>query len=191
MIRSFAAAAALLTTAVLTGCGSTDSHSEPGTAPAPAASSPAAAATDPDTGYIDVEIGKPFQISNQDGPTATVTLLQVEIDPVCTTRFGTPTPPAGTNVALEFDVETTSTPPDKYISYLWFEELTPENYTRRLPIPSETCIGDREEFGSNWNPNSKYRGWVLVDISNPESDLLMSDIWDSRMPPEIHRIPLN
>ncbi|MBF6138104.1 hypothetical protein IU501_34615 [Nocardia otitidiscaviarum] len=186
MTRPIIGAAAIL---VLTaGCGSSDS-SEPA-ATQPAATAAATVTGAPASPYKEVTVGEPFQISNENGPTAAVTLLQIEIDPTCTTQFGDITPPEGTNVALEFDVQTTANPPVKYISDAWFEELTPEDYNRRLPRASDLCIADREGFGRDFLPNSKYRGWVLVDVSNPASSLLMSDIWDGRPVPEIHRIQL-
>ncbi|WP_029926363.1 hypothetical protein [Nocardia otitidiscaviarum] len=186
MIRSTTAAIVTAAAAIITmaGCGSSDTPSTATTAAAPAATET------PASPYKEVTVGEPFTISNENGPTATVTLLQIEIDPTCTTKFGDITPPEGTNVALEFDVQTTANPPVKYISDAWFEELTPEDYNRRLPRASDLCIADRERFGRGFLPNSKYRGWVLVDVSNPASSLLMSDIWDGRPLPEIHRIQL-
>jgi hypothetical protein len=176
------AAAAIL---ALTGCSSDDAQ--------PAAAEPAPPASDTaatEAGPIDVTIGQPFQISDKDGPTATVTVVSVEVDPQCTDMFGEPTPPAGTNVALQLEVQTTDNPPLKYISDVWFDELTPDGYTKNPPAANDLCIGDRESFDSDPAPNSKYRGWVLVDVSDPKSSLLMSDIWDGRTPPETHRIPI-
>ncbi|MGA6208079.1 hypothetical protein ACPESR_25330 [Nocardia testacea] len=175
------AAATLL---ALTSCSSDD--------PQPAAAEPAAPASDTtaQAGPIDVTIGQPFEISNQKGPTATVTVISVEVAPQCTDMFGEPTPPAGTNVALELEVQTTDNPPLKYISDVWFDELTPDGYTKNPPAANDLCIGDRESFDRDPAPNSKYRGWVLVDVSDPKSSLLMSDIWDGRTPPETHRIPI-
>ncbi|TLF96768.1 hypothetical protein FEK35_27135 [Nocardia cyriacigeorgica] len=172
---------------VLTSCSSDNSESA-GSQPASDATATAGAG---ETAYTEVAVGQPFQISNEEGPTATVTVVDIEIDPTCTTAYGTPTPPQGTNVALLLDVQTTANPPIKYISDAWFDELTPDGYTKSIPSPSETCIADREHFTSDPAPNSKYRGWILLDVSNPGSSLLMSDIWDGRTPPATYRIPIS
>lgn len=185
-------AAALVAVAfILAGCGSSDSEPQAVTTIGTQATTTAAAApAKSPEGYIDVKVGAPFEISNEKGTTATVTLLKVEINPTCTTQFGDRPAPPGTNVALEFDVQTTATPPSRYLSEYWFEELTPKDYNRKIPMSDDLCIGDREGFGKVWSPNSKYRGWVLLEVSDPQSSLLLSDFTDSRMPPEIHRITL-
>ncbi|MGI5216241.1 hypothetical protein [Nocardia sp. CA-290969] len=182
MVAAALAAAAILT---LAGCSSDDTD----TATAALATTPVTA----DTGAsapIDVAVGTPFEISNQNGPTATVTVVSIEVDPQCATQFGTVEPAAGTRVALELDVATTGNPPLKYISDQWFQELAPDGYTKDMPAANDLCIADRETFDKNWTANAKYRGWVLVDVSDPASSLLMSDIWDTRTPRETHRIPI-
>ncbi|MEV5391917.1 hypothetical protein [Nocardia farcinica] len=176
-------AAALALT--VTGCSSDDSDTAPAAQTTPALAPASAPAPAPD-----VQIGVPFQISNAKGPTATVTLTAIEIDPKCTTSYGQRPTPAGTHVALEFDVATTANPPTKWISELWFDEETPDGYTKKLPNSDDLCLADRDDLATTWAPNSKYRGWVLVEVSDPRSTLLMKDIWDGRTTPEVHRIPL-
>ncbi|MBF6276994.1 hypothetical protein [Nocardia nova] len=178
-------AVALITAAALAGCSSDDNttaHADTGTTPAKA---PATAAP------IPVAIGQPFLISNSKGHTGMVTVDKIEINPTCTTKFGPVQPPKGTNVALELDVQTNQNPPSTYITNAWFQELTPDGYTKRPPMAEDLCIADREDMGTPYQPNSKYHGWVLVDVSNPASSLLISDIWDGRPTPEVHRIPLS
>ncbi|WP_280329568.1 hypothetical protein [Nocardia wallacei] len=178
--RFASAAVAVAAVATLAACGSDDAPKGTST---PASQAPAA-------GPAAVKVGEPFQISNRKGPTGTVTLVQTEMNPVCSTRYGTVSPPSGTNVALLFELQTTANPPTKYISDAWFQELTPDGYTKKLTMANDLCIADRERMTNDPLPNSKYRGWVLVDVSNPSSSLLMSDIWDGRTPPETHRIPI-
>lgn len=182
------AAVAVAVSLALTSCSSNETQTATTKNTAPDAATTAGAG---DAGYTEVTIGQPFKISNEDGPTGTVTVVDIEVAPACTTAYGTPTPPQGTNVALLLDVQTTANPPLKYISDAWFDELTPDGYTKSMPIPSETCIADREHFTSDPAPNSKYRGWILLDVSNPGSSLLMSDIWDGRTPPATYRIPIS
>ena len=180
-----AAAITIIATAALAGCSSdndsTTAHADTGTpAKAPAVAEPAT-----------VAVGQPFLISSSKGTTAMVTLDRIEVNPVCSTKYGDRPPAHGTNVALEFDVQTNAVPPVKFISEHWFQELTPDGYTKHLPLGDDTCIADRDTFMNDYQPNSKYHGWVLVDVSNPASSLLMSDIWDGRPTPEVHRIPLS
>lgn len=174
--RFVSAAVAVAAIATLAACSSDD--------PPTSTSSQAAPAP------VAVKVGKPFQISNRKGPTGTVTVVQVELNPTCTTAYGARTPAAGTNVAVLFDLQTTANPPTKFISDAWFQELTPDGYTKKLAAADDLCIADRERMTKDPLPNSKQRGWVLVDVSNPASSLLMSDIWDGRTPPETHRIPV-
>ncbi|MFC4124913.1 hypothetical protein [Nocardia rhizosphaerae] len=169
------------------GCGGGENADEPVSPGAPASD-----AADGGTPFyiVDVEVGEPFNISNADGRTGIVTLHGIEIEPECSTDYGTVDAAEGTFVALDMELETTANPPTKYISSAWFDEETPDGYTRATPSTLGTCIADRDGFRSDPNPNSKYRGWVLVDVSNPASTLLMSDIWDGRSQPMVYRIPL-
>lgn len=176
-----ALATAATITAILTGCSTETPTAEADNAPA----------TQTGPAYIDAAVGTPFQISNSKGPTATVTVERIEPNPTCTSAYGTVAPPAGTNIALLLDVATTANPPTKHISDAWFQELTPNGYTKDLPTAEDLCIADRDRMTSDYQPNAKYHGWILVDVSNPASSLLMSDNWDGRPTPEVHRIPLS
>ncbi|GAA3192162.1 hypothetical protein GCM10020255_092060 [Rhodococcus baikonurensis] len=53
-------------------------------------------------------MGTPFTVEDRVGATlGTVTVLAAEKDPECTTRYGTPTEPDGTAVAVQLRVEST------------------------------------------------------------------------------------
>jgi hypothetical protein len=179
-------AVALIAAAAVAGCSSDDNttaHAD--TSIGTPAKAPATAAP------IPVTIGQPFLISSSKGTTGLVTVDKIELNPTCTTKFGPVTPPKGTNVAVELDVQTNAIPPSTYITENWFQELTPDGYTKRLPMADNLCIADREDMGTPYQPNSKYHGWVLLDVSNTASSLLMSDIYDGRPVPEVHRIPIS
>lgn len=188
-----AAAITLITAAALAGCSSDNdgtARADTGTTPGVATPAKAPAAAEP----IPVTIGQPFLISSSKGTTALVNIEQIQVNPTCIPLKGSTqaTPPAGTNVAILFDVQTNVNAPTTYISEHWFHELTPDGYTKKVEAGDTLCIHDRDLITSSpFLPNSKYKGWLLLDVSNPASSLLMSDIWDGRPTPEVHRIPLS
>ncbi|MCD2105130.1 hypothetical protein O4214_19650 [Rhodococcus erythropolis] len=123
-----------------------------------------------------VSMGTPFTVKDRAGATlGTVTVLAAEKNPECTTRYGTPTEPDGTAVAVQLRVETTPTHDEQTFMRTTdrdFSEVTSSGVTKDVGIDNDTCIADRDKFMQPFTPSSKYEGWVLLDVSDPQSKLI-------------------
>lgn len=121
-------------------------------------------------------MGTSFAVKDKTGATlGTVTVLAAEKNPECTTRYGTPTEPDGTAVAVQLRVETTPAHDEQTFMRTTdrdFSEVTTSGVTKDVGIDNDTCIADRDKFMQPFTPSSKYEGWVLLDVSDPQSKLI-------------------
>ncbi|MGM5068099.1 hypothetical protein EU244_024910 [Rhodococcus qingshengii] len=166
--RSAALAASAICALLLTACGGGD-----GT---PTADTATSATTTAAPALEVVSMGTPFAVKDKTGITlGTVTVLAAEKNPECTTRYGTPTAPDGTAVAVQLRVETTPTHDEQTFMRTTdrdFSEVTSSGVTKDVGIDNDTCIADRDKFMKSFTPSSKYEGWVLLDVSDPASKLI-------------------
>lgn len=166
--RSAALAASAICALLLTACGGGD-----GT---PTADSATSATTTAAPALEVVSMGTPFTVEDRVGATlGTVTVLAAEKDPECTTRYGTPTEPDGTAVAVQLRVESTLAHDEQTFMRTTdrdFSEVTSSGVTKDVGIDNHTCIADRDKFMQPFTPSSKYEGWVLLDVSDPQSKLI-------------------
>lgn len=104
----------------------------------------------------------------------TVTFLQIEQDPKCATKYGKVMPASGTYVAVQMRVETTATHNENEFMRTTsrdFSEITPAGITKSADNDEYNCIQDRDRFKNPFQPSSKYEGWVLLDVSDPTSNI--------------------
>jgi hypothetical protein len=67
-------------------------------------------------------------------------------------------------------------------------EVRADGYTVDAAPSSQACISDRADF-RRFAPGSRYRGWVLLDVQGPDSELVLSDPAGD-MPAPAYRLPL-
>ena len=165
---------------ILAGC---SSNSTPPAGPASSvtvAGPPTSVAAPPTSGQVaagptHVSVGQQFDVvSPRSGDQALVTFVAIEPNPVCTTRYGQPDAPKGHYVAVEMDVQTAATLDKQEFGYPTgydFTETKPDGYTTSNLYAQDTrCIENRDKIGV-MNRASKYRGWVLLDVTNLGSTL--------------------
>lgn len=123
-----------------------------------------------------IPLGNPFDIQDRNGRTlGTVTILDVETNPICTDAYGTPAPASGTYVAVRARVETpVDHDPAMFLrtSERDFSVVDIEGVTKSVSTKSDLCIADRDGFDLAFNASSIYEGWVLLDSPDPEGTLI-------------------
>lgn len=165
MKKTFVGILAVATLA-LTGCGSDDQ---------PESASPTTPAVAAPTLEV-VAIGTPFAVKDKAGATlGTVTVLAAEKNPACTDRYGTPATPEGIAVAVQLRVETPADFDD--LSFVRtterdFSEVTTAGVTKDVSVQNDICIADRDQITKAFTASSKYEGWILLDVSDPQSKLI-------------------
>ncbi|WP_415395230.1 hypothetical protein ACMTN4_07620 [Rhodococcus globerulus] len=103
-----------------------------------------------------------------------MTFLEIEQDPKCTTKYGKTDKPSGTYVAVKMQVETTANHNENEFMRTTsrdFSEITPDGFTKSADNNEFNCLANRAGFDKVFQPASKYEGWVLLDISDPASQI--------------------
>lgn len=165
MKKTFVGMLAVATLA-LTGCGSDDQ---------PESASPTTPAVAAPTLEV-VAMGTPFAVKDKAGATlGTVTVLAAEKNPACTDRYGTPATPKGIAVAVQLRVETPADYDDRSFVRTTerdFSEVTTAGVTKDVSVQNDICIADRDQITKAFTASSKYEGWILLDVSDPQSKLI-------------------
>ncbi|MGU3585849.1 hypothetical protein ACLBYD_22070 [Rhodococcus sp. C26F] len=156
---------------LLAACGGGGSENDATTA-STAATESATAAPSPEL----IPLGTSFDAQDRNGKTlGTVTILDIEKNPVCTIDYGAPTPADGTYVAVQARVET----PADYDATSFvrtterdFSVITTDGVTKSVFVNSDLCIADRDNFDTAFDASSIYEGWVLLDTPDPNGTLV-------------------
>ncbi|MFF0816658.1 hypothetical protein ACFYVR_16125 [Rhodococcus sp. NPDC003318] len=170
MKRTLVAVAAIVTAALATACSGDDS------ADATSAGTTTAVVEAPVTSQELIGLGTPFDVQDRNGRTlGTVTILDVEKNPICTDRYGEPSPARGAYVAVQARVET---PADHDSTAFMrtterdFSVVNTAGVTKSVFVDSDLCTADRDGFDTSFTPSSTYEGWVLLDASDPNGTLI-------------------
>lgn len=127
-------------------------------------------------GPLQAEYGMPFSVVAPTGEKlGAVTILDVELDPDCTTDYGPVKPADGTYVAVQLQVETNANL-DTFrfmrTSNRDFQAISPGGITKSVYTQEGLCLADRDGFAELFQPARKYEGWVLLDVDDPASQIL-------------------
>jgi hypothetical protein len=129
------------------------------------ASAPAAAPPTPDA----LKLGRRFDVPDSSGGAviAQVAITDIQVDPTCTTKYGTVNKAKnGHYIAVKLDVQTQQNFDASSFGYPTgydFSVTGPDGYTQGQVYADGLCIADRDTFGTPMVASSKYRGWVLID----------------------------
>jgi hypothetical protein len=126
-----------------------------------------------------VALGERFDVLDDSGTVmGSVAITDIEVDPSCqdAQRYSStpPTPQNGHFIAVHMDVQTSASYRPDTFTYPTghdFSVTGPDGYTVGQVYADDLCIADREGFGTPMQPNSKYRGWILIDSPVPDGSL--------------------